>query len=114
MKQEMRMEQESNGARFTPLHVNAHGYDSPYLVKAFIEDESGRPVCGLYEGDGAYARLFAAAPALYGALTRIRNKVEAAALAGYEKTSSYDVELRDVESAARAALALVDGPQNQE
>ena len=45
--------------------VNAHGYDSPYLVKAFIETRNGKPICGLFEGDGVNARLIAAAPALY-------------------------------------------------
>lgn len=95
--------------KFTPLHVNAHGYDTHYIVRAFIEDESDRPVCGLYEGDGPYARLFAAAPALYEALKELLNY-------GVEFDDSrmtYVVAQVDRESIAdaKAALALVDGPQ---
>jgi hypothetical protein len=54
-----------------PWKVSAHGYDSPYLSKAYVEDEHGGPICGLWEGDGPNARLIAAAPDLYESLLEI-------------------------------------------
>ncbi len=54
-----------------PWVVNAHGYDSPYMCKAFIEDGNGEPVCGLWSGEGPDARLIAAAPDLLAALRRL-------------------------------------------
>lgn len=33
----------------TPVTVSIHGYDSPYLVKAFIDDADGSPICGLWD-----------------------------------------------------------------
>lgn len=47
-----------------PWKVSAHGYDSPYLSKAFIEAEIGGCIAGLWAGDCADAKLIAAAPDL--------------------------------------------------
>lgn len=117
---------------FTPLHVSAHGYDSPYLVKAFIEDDTGRPVCGLYEGDGPLARLFAAAPEMHAFIAQIArmskdDECAACGLVGddepyeckdhhlFEYTINDTFEIVDsLITKARelcAALALVDEPQ---
>lgn len=41
------------------------------------------------------------------ALARIRNKVDGAILAGYQNTSSYVTELRDIDGEAAQALATV-------
>lgn len=49
--------------------VSRHGYESPYMAHAFIEDENGAAVCGVWCPDGNAeqadrARLLAAAPKL--------------------------------------------------
>lgn len=54
-----------------PWKVNAHGYDSPYLCKAFIEAEGNGAVAGLWAGDCADAKLIAAAPDLLASLKEV-------------------------------------------
>ena len=58
--------------------LNRHGYESPYMAHAFIEDENGAAVCGVWCPDGNAeqadrARLLAAAPELLAELENIAN-----------------------------------------
>jgi hypothetical protein len=111
----MKTELEAVTPTFAQLRVNAHGYDSPYMVKAFIEDVEGRPVCGLYEGDGPHARLFAAAPAMYDALQYVGEVAESISTRAADDSDPAIITvtvgwLREVKD----ALALVDGPRDEE
>ena len=99
-----------------PWGVNEHGYESPYLVKAFIEKEDGDLICGLYEGDGANARLIAAAPALYaaliGLLPYLSTQVQLLDYASLNEGRASGFDTASVK--AREALALATKPDTSE
>jgi len=85
--------------------IKRHGYESPYMVHAFIEDEKGSPICGLWwpEGDKeqeANAKLIVEAPAL-------RERAEKAEA---EKQAEFDIaqqERRFADDARRERDAFV-------